>query len=119
MASPRRVGPGPRQPTPEAGVAVPEAGGPAPAPDRAPAEAAASVRVCIDVASSFRPAESWLGDRIHIGARRSPIREADSAVALAEQVAARPGFSLVGLMFYEGQIAGTADAGRSARQAVV
>ena len=103
----------------EAGEGVAEAGRSAPAQDRALAEAAASVRVCIDVDSSFRPAESWLGDRIHIGARRSPIREADSAVALAEQVAARPGFSLVGLMFYEGQIAGTADAGRSARQAVV
>ena len=102
-----------------AGEGLAEAGRSAPAQDRALAEAAASVRVCIDVDSSFRPAESWLGDRIHIGARRSPIREADSAVALAEQVAARPGFSLVGLMFYEGQIAGTADAGRSARQAVV
>jgi D-serine deaminase-like pyridoxal phosphate-dependent protein len=103
----------------EAGEGLAEAGRSAPAQDRALAEAAASVRVCIDVDSSFRPAESWPGDRIHIGARRSPIREADSAVALAEQVAARPGFSLVGLMFYEGQIAGTADAGRSARQAVV
>lgn len=103
----------------EAGEGLAEAGRSAPAQDRALAEAAASVRVCIDVDSSFRPAESWLGDRIHIGARRSPIREASSAVALAEQVAARPGFSLVGLMFYEGQIAGTADAGRSARQAVV
>jgi D-serine deaminase-like pyridoxal phosphate-dependent protein len=88
--------------------------------DRNPAEAAAaSVRVCIDVDSSYRPVENWLGDRIHIGARRSPIRDEDSAVALAEQVAARPGFDLVGLMFYEGQIAGTADAGRSAKQAVI
>ena len=103
----------------EAGEGLTEAGRSAPAQDCTRTEAAASVRVCIDVDSSFRPAESWLGDRIHIGARRSPIREADSAVALAEQVAARPGFSLVGLMFYEGQIAGTADAGRSARQAVV
>ena len=103
----------------EAGEGLTEAGRSAPAQDRTRTEAAASVRVCIDVDSSFRPAESWLGDRIHIGARRSPVREADSAVALAEQVAARPGFSLVGLMFYEGQIAGTADAGRSARQAVV
>jgi D-serine deaminase-like pyridoxal phosphate-dependent protein len=89
-------------------------------PDRNPAEAApASVRVCIDVDSSYRPVENWLGDRIHIGARRSPIRDENSAVALAEQVAARPGFDLVGLMFYEGQIAGTADAGRSAKQAVI
>jgi D-serine deaminase-like pyridoxal phosphate-dependent protein len=103
----------------EAGEGLTEAGRSAPAQDCTRTEAAASVRVCIDVDSSFRPAESWLGDRIHIGARRSPIREADSAVALAEQVAARPGFSLVGLMFYEGQIAGTADAGRTARQAAV
>ncbi|MGO3179935.1 MAG: amino acid deaminase/aldolase [Brevibacterium linens] len=80
---------------------------------------AASVRVCIDVDSSFRPAESWLGDRVHIGARRSPIRDGRAAVALARQVAARPGFDLVGMMFYEGQIAGTADAGRTARQAIV
>lgn len=81
--------------------------------------AAASVRVCIDVDASFRLAEAWLGDRLHIGGRRSPIRDAEAAVALARQVAARPGFELVGLMFYEGQIAGTADAGRSARQAIV
>ena len=80
---------------------------------------AASARVCIDVDSSYRPAESWLGDRVHIGARRSPIRDARSAVALARQVSARPGFDLVGLMFYEGQIAGTADAGRSVRQTIV
>ncbi|WP_166821039.1 amino acid deaminase/aldolase [Brevibacterium limosum] len=80
---------------------------------------AASVRVCVDVDSSYRPAESWLGDRVHIGGRRSPIRDARSAVTLAKQVAARPGFDLVGLMFYEGQIAGTADAGRSVRQAIV
>lgn len=103
----------------EAGEGLTEAGRSAPAQDRTRTAAAASVRVCIDVDSSFRPAESWLGDRIHIGARRSPIREAEAAVALAEQVAARPGFELVGLMFYEGQIAGTADAGRSARQALV
>ncbi len=80
---------------------------------------AASVRVCIDVDSSYRPAESWLGDRVHIGGRRSPIRDPRSAVTLARQVAARPGFDLVGMMFYEGQIAGTADAGRSVRQAIV
>src|SRR5699024_3299541 len=103
----------------EAGEGLTESGWSAPAQDSTCTEAAASVRVCIEFDSCFRPAESWLGDRIHIGARRSPVREADSAVALAEQVVARPGFSLVGLMFYEGQIAGTADAGRSARQAVV
>lgn len=80
---------------------------------------APNVRVCIDVDSSFRFGEELLGDRFHIGARRSPVRDAESACTLAEQVRARPGFELVGLMFYEGQIAGTADAGRSPRKAAI
>jgi D-serine deaminase-like pyridoxal phosphate-dependent protein len=51
--------------------------------------AAASVRVCIDVDASYRLAEAWMGDRFHIGSRRSPIRDENSAVALARQVAAQ------------------------------
>lgn len=94
----------------EAGV------GSADSPGTDSAGADRSVRVCIDVDSSYRLGEDWLGDRIHIGARRSPIRDPESAVGLAEQVRARSGVTLVGLMFYEGQIAGTADAGRSARR---
>lgn len=81
--------------------------------------AGASVRICIDVDSSYRLGEGLLGDRVHIGARRSPIRDAEAAALLAEQVHARPGAELVGLMFYEGQIAGTADAGRSPRQTAI
>ena len=77
------------------------------------------VRVCLDIDASYRLGEGVLGSRVHIGARRSPIRDEASAVELAEQVLARPDFDLVGLMSYEGQIAGTADAGASAKQAVV
>lgn len=103
----------------EAGRTSAEAGAGSAGTDSAGTDSAGvgrSVRVCIDVDSSYRLGEDWLGDRIHIGPRRSPIRDAGSAVGLAEQVRARSGITLVGLMFYEGQIAGTADAGRSARQ---
>lgn len=82
-------------------------------------EAHQRVRVCLDIDASYRLGEGILGSRIHIGARRSPIRDEASAVELAQQVIARPDFDLVGLMSYEGQIAGTADAGATAKQAVV
>ncbi|GAA1860562.1 amino acid deaminase/aldolase [Brevibacterium marinum] len=77
------------------------------------------VRVCLDIDASYRLGEGTLGSRVQIGARRSPIRDEASAVELARHVIARPEVDLVGLMSYEGQIAGTADAGASARQTVV
>lgn len=80
---------------------------------------AQAVRVCLDVDASYRLGEGVLGGRVHIGARRSPIRDSASAVDLAAHVIARPETDLVGLMSYEGQIAGTADAGATAKQAVV
>lgn len=80
---------------------------------------AQTVRVCLDIDASYRLGEGVLGSRVHIGARRSPIRDAASAVELAAHVIARPEVKLVGLMSYEGQIAGTADAGATAKQAVV
>lgn len=78
-----------------------------------------AVRVCLDIDASYRLGEGMLGSRIHIGARRSPIRDSASAVDLAAHVIARPETNLVGLMSYEGQIAGTADAGSTAKQAMV
>ena len=45
----------------------------------------------------------------HLGVRRSPLRSASAAIALGQEVAARPGFRLVGLMGYEAQIAGVVD----------
>lgn len=61
------------------------------------------IRVCIDVDASLK-----LGP-IHLGVRRSPVHTARSAAKLAAAVAARPGFTLVGVMFYDAQIAGLPD----------
>ena len=66
----------------------------------------APVRICLDVDASLRVA----GGRVHVGVRRSPVHSAADAVALARRVADRPGFTLVGLMAYEAQIAGVQDA---------
>ncbi|WP_156755427.1 type III PLP-dependent enzyme domain-containing protein [Actinokineospora pegani] len=66
------------------------------------------VRVCVDLDVSWRPV---FGDRrVHIGAQRSPLFDVAEAAALAARVRARRGFRLVGLMGYEGQIAGLGDA---------
>lgn len=66
--------------------------------------AAQPVRVCLDLDASYRPV-----GRVHVGTRRSPVFTPDDAATLARAVAARPGVRLVGLMAYEGQVAGQAD----------
>ena len=63
------------------------------------------LRICLDVDASWRA--PLLG---FIGTRRSPIRSPGQAAALARRIIARPGFRLVGLMMYEGQVAGVGDA---------
>jgi D-serine deaminase-like pyridoxal phosphate-dependent protein len=66
---------------------------------------AAPVRVCIDVDAGW-----WaLGGRIKVGPKRSPVHTVEQAVALAREIARRPQLELVGLMAYEGQIAGVGD----------
>ncbi|GAB89229.1 alanine racemase [Gordonia rhizosphera] len=65
-----------------------------------------TIRVAIDVDASYRLA----GGRIHLGVRRSPIHDRHEAVELARAIVGRPGFRLVGVMSYEAQIAGVADA---------
>ncbi|QNE47604.1 amino acid deaminase/aldolase [Glaciihabitans sp. INWT7] len=59
------------------------------------------IRVCLELDASWNP--KVLG---HLGTYRSPVFTAQDARALAERIVARPGFALVGLMAYEGQIAG-------------
>ncbi|MGY1602537.1 amino acid deaminase/aldolase [Geodermatophilus sp. SYSU D00815] len=71
-----------------------------------PPAARPPLRVCLDLDASWRTA----GGRVHVGARRSPVHAPADAVALARAVAARPGFTLVGVMAYEAQIAGVGDA---------
>ncbi len=64
------------------------------------------VRVCIDIDAGW-----WaLGGRLKIGARRSPLHTSVQARRLAEAIASRGAVRLVGLMAYEGQIAGLGDA---------
>jgi D-serine deaminase-like pyridoxal phosphate-dependent protein len=76
-----------------------------------------TLRLCIDLDASLR----GLGGRIHLGTRRSPVHAPADAVRLARIIADRPGFRLVGMMAYEGQVAGVGNqpAGRPVRGAAV
>ncbi|WP_031150383.1 alanine racemase [Streptomyces erythrochromogenes] len=67
---------------------------------------AEEIRVCLELDTALR----LLGGRVRVGARRSPLREPAQLAALARAVAARPGFRVVGLMAYEGHVAGVGDA---------
>jgi D-serine deaminase-like pyridoxal phosphate-dependent protein len=60
------------------------------------------VRVAIDIDAGLR-----LG-RSHVGPKRSPLHDAAEVVGFAREVVDR-GFSLVGVMTYEGQVAGVPD----------
>ncbi|MFG3352237.1 amino acid deaminase/aldolase [Streptomyces sp. NPDC048001] len=66
----------------------------------------AEVRVCLELDTSLH----LLGGRLRVGARRSPLRGPAELAGLARAVARRPGFRLVGLMAYEGHVAGVGDA---------
>ena len=65
----------------------------------------APIRVAIDIDVSWWP----LRGIVKIGPKRSPIRSAEQAAALAREIERRKHVSLVGLMAYEGQIAGVGD----------
>jgi D-serine deaminase-like pyridoxal phosphate-dependent protein len=64
--------------------------------------AAAGVRVAIDIDAGLR-----LG-RSHVGPKRSPLHDAPEVLGFAQEVIGR-GYALVGVMTYEGQVAGLAD----------
>lgn len=73
-----------------------------------------TVRVCLDVDASLRP--GFLGVRpVHVGVRRSPVHTARQAGRVAREVAGRPGFDLVGVMFYDAQVAGLPDTSGAVR----
>ena len=63
------------------------------------------IRVCLDVDASWW----WLGGRVKVGPKRSPIHTVEDAVALAREIERRPQIELDALMAYEGQIAGVGD----------
>ena len=66
------------------------------------------IRVCLDLDVSWRPLRA--SEKIHIGTRRSPLHTPREAGAFAREITRRKGFKLVGVMGYEGQIAGLGDA---------
>ncbi len=68
-----------------------------------------AIRVCIDVDASLK-----LGP-IHLGVRRSPVHTARQARRLAAAIEQRRGFDLVGVMFYDAQIAGLPDTSAAVR----
>ncbi|MEU6118906.1 amino acid deaminase/aldolase [Streptomyces sp. NPDC047117] len=74
--------------------------------DAARAGGRAEIRVCLELDTAFRTA----GGRMRVGARRSPLREPAQLAEFARLVARRPGFKVVGLMAYEGHVAGVGDA---------
>ena len=63
------------------------------------------LRVCLDLDASLR----LLGGKVHLGPRRSPVHNPDAAADLARAIVQRDRFHLVGLMAYEGHIAGVGD----------
>jgi D-serine deaminase-like pyridoxal phosphate-dependent protein len=76
---------------------------------------AVPVRVAIDVDAGLR-----FGGQ-HVGPKRSPLFDTADVVATARRIVDRDGFRLVGVMTYEGQVAGVQDAvpGQRTRSRVV
>ena len=76
--------------------------------DRVLGDGHPEIRVCLDLDVSWRP----LARRpaVHIGTFRSPLHTPEQAADFARTITGRPGFRLVGVMGYEGQIAGLGDA---------
>ncbi|MFF2506703.1 amino acid deaminase/aldolase [Streptomyces sp. NPDC058067] len=75
------------------------------------------IRVCLELDTSWQV----LGGRVRVGARRSPLRSPAQVADMARAVARRPGFRLVGVMAYEGHVAGVGDAivGRPVRSRAI
>ncbi|MET9421639.1 amino acid deaminase/aldolase [Streptomyces sp. NPDC006540] len=63
------------------------------------------IRLCLELDTALH----LLGGRVRVGARRSPLREPARLAEMARSIARRPGFRLVGLMAYEGHVAGVGD----------
>lgn len=73
----------------------------------------ATLRLCIDVDASLKVRFGPIA--AHLGVRRSPVHSASDAGALATFIAARSGVDVVGVMFYEAQVAGLPDSSPAVR----
>ena len=78
---------------------------------------AGPVRLCLDLDAGW-----WtLGDRLKVGAKRSPIHTPGEAVALAREISRRDKLELVAVLAYESLVAGVGDrpAGNPLRGGVI
>ena len=67
------------------------------------------VRVCLDVDASLR-----IG-RVHLGTRRSSVHSVEQARSAARRLSTEPSVRLVGIMFYDAQVAGLPDSSADVR----
>lgn len=64
------------------------------------------IRIALELDAAYAPLRG-----LRFGALRSPLASPDDLAGLARVALERPGFHLVGLMVYEGHVAGVPDAG--------
>ncbi|GHJ38788.1 amino acid deaminase/aldolase [Streptomyces sp. TS71-3] len=76
--------------------------------DEARAGGRETIRVCLELDTSLH----LFGGRVRVGTHRSPLHSPADLADVARAVLRRPGFRLVGVMGYEGHIAGVGDAVR-------
>ena len=76
--------------------------------DRALGGGHPEIRVCLELDVSWRPLARQ--PLVHIGTWRSPLHTPRQAAGFAATISRRTGFRLVGVMGYEGQVAGLGDA---------
>ncbi len=76
--------------------------------DLSPRAGGQRIRLALELDVSYNPVPG-----VRFGALRSPVRTPEQAVALTREILARPRLQLVGLMAYEGHIAGVTDAART------
>ena len=69
-------------------------------------KAGVALRACIELDVAYRPRHGLL----HLGVRRSPVRDEETVVRLIRHAARIGGVRVVGIMAYEAQIAGVPDA---------
>jgi D-serine deaminase-like pyridoxal phosphate-dependent protein len=74
-------------------------------------EHAARIPVVLELDVAWRP----VGALVHVGVRRSPLRETADVVAMARRAAATEGLWFRGVMAYEAQIAGVPDSSPAVR----
>ncbi|MCB9665754.1 MAG: alanine racemase [Alphaproteobacteria bacterium] len=66
--------------------------------------AGVTIGLCLDIDASWRPLPG-----VHLGVRRSPLRSAADAVAVAQACRALPGVEVNAVLAYEAQVAGLPD----------